>query len=123
MQPFPIPVWKWDHITMDFMMGMRQTNKHHDAIWVIIDRLTKSAHFLAVKVTFTTEQLADLYSKEIVWLHGIPLLIVSDRDTKFISKFWRGFQSAMGIELCLSIPTTLKQMVNRREPYKLLKIC
>ena len=62
--------------------------KHHDAIWVIVDRLTKSAHFLAMKTIFNAEQLGDLYIKEIVWLHGIPLSIVFDRDTKFTSKFW-----------------------------------
>jgi len=76
LQPLPIPVWKSDHITMDFIVGMLRTNKHHDAIWVIVDRLTKLAHFLAVKVTFTVEQLADLYIKEIVRLHEIPLSIV-----------------------------------------------
>ena len=61
---------------MDFIVGMLRTNKHHDASWVIVDRLTKLAHFFAVKVTFTVEQLADLYIKEIVRLHEIPLSIV-----------------------------------------------
>jgi len=87
---------------MDFIVGMPRTDKHHDAIWVIVDRLTNSVYFLAVKVTFTIEQLADLYIKEIVRLHGIPLSIVLDRDTKFISKFWQGFQSTRGTKLCLS---------------------
>ena len=63
----------------------------HDAIWVVVDRLTKSAHFLAIKSIFNAEQLAELYLKEIVRLHGIPLSIVSDRDTKFVSTFWQGF--------------------------------
>jgi len=87
---------------MDFVVGMPRTQKLHDAIWVIVDRLTKSAHFLAIKTTFNAVQLANLYIKEIVRLHGIPLSIVSDRDTKFTSKFWQGFQSAMGTELRLS---------------------
>ena len=91
LQPLPIPVWKLEHITMDFVTGMPQTQKLHDAIWVIVDRLTKSAHFLPLKTTFSAEQLAELYMKEIVRLHGVPLSIVSDRDTKFASRFWRGF--------------------------------
>jgi len=102
LQPLPIPVWKWAHITMHFIVDMPRTNKHHDVILVIVDRLIKSAHFLAIKVTFTNEYLVDIYLKEIVRLHGIPLSIASDRDTKFVSKFWHGFQSAMGTELCLS---------------------
>ena len=102
LQPLPISVWKWDHITMDFVVGMTRTQKHHDAIWVIMHRLTKSSHFLAMKTVFNAEQLADLYIKEIVRLHRIPLSIVSDQDTKFSSKFWQSFQSVMGTELCLS---------------------
>jgi len=102
LQPLPIPVWKWEHITMDFMIGMPKTIKQDDSIWVIVDRLTKAAHFLAIKATFTSEQLANLYIKEIVRLHGVPLSIVLDCDTKFVSRFWQGFQRAMGTELRLS---------------------
>ena len=67
-----------------------------------MDRLTKLAHFLAVKTIFNAEQLRDLYLKEIVQLHGIPLSIVLDRDTRFVFKFWQGFQSIMGTKLCIS---------------------
>ena len=102
MQPLPIPVWKWEHITMDFVVGMPWTQNHHDAIWVVVDPLTKSAHFLSLKTTYSAEQLAKLYIKEIVRLHGVPISIVSDRDTKFASRFWHGFQTAMGTELNLS---------------------
>jgi len=87
---------------MDFIVGLPGTQRNHDAIWVVVDRLTKSAHFLAIKSVFNAEQLADLYLKEIVQLHGIPLSIVLDRDTKFVSRFWQGFQAAMGTELCIS---------------------
>jgi len=69
--------------------------------WVVVDRLTKATHFLALKITFTTKQLVDLYIKEVVRLHGIPLTIVSNHDTKFSFKFWHGFQTAMHTELCL----------------------
>jgi len=99
LQPLSIPIWKWDHITMDFIIGLLRIGRHHDAIWVIVDWLTKSSHFLAIKITFTDEQLAELHLKEIVWLHGIPLSIVSNRATKFVSRFWHGFQLAMGTEL------------------------
>ena len=68
----------------------------------MVDRRTKFPHFLAIKTTFNAEQLAELYIQEIVRLHGVPLSIVSDRDTKFASKFWEGFQSAMGTKLNLS---------------------
>jgi len=70
LQYLTIPVWKWDHITMDFVVGMPRTQRHHDAIWVIVDQLSKSTHFLAIKTVFNTEQLAKLYIKEIVRLHG-----------------------------------------------------
>ena len=76
---------------MDFVVGMPRTQKHHDAVWMIVDQLTKSAHFLAMKTTFNAEQLAELYIKEIVRLDGVPLSIVLDRDTKLASKFWQGF--------------------------------
>jgi len=73
------------HITMDFAVGMPRTQRHRDAIWVVVDRLTKSAHFLPMRITFSAEQLAELYIKEIVRLHRVPLSIVSDRNTKFAS--------------------------------------
>jgi len=102
LQPLPIPVWNWEHITIDFIVGLPRTSKRHDAIWVIMDQLTKSAHFFTIKVTFTAERLADLYIKEVARLLGIPHSIVSDRDTKFVSKFWHGFKTTMGTELYLS---------------------
>ena len=75
-------------MTMDFMIGMPRTFGQHDGVWVIVDRLTKAAHFLPIKATFTSEQLANLYIKEIVRLHGVPLSIVLDCYTKFVSRFW-----------------------------------
>jgi len=83
-------------------VGWPRTQKGHDAIWVVVDCLTKSAHFLAVKNGLQHGQMADLYLKEIVRLHGIPLSIVLDRDTRFVFKFWQGFQSIMGTKLCIS---------------------
>ena len=87
LQPLDIPEWKWDGIAMDFVTALPKTQKKHDAIWVIIDRLTKSAHFIPINQTFSLERLARVYVKEIVRLHGIPTSIVSDRDPIFTSKF------------------------------------
>ena len=88
IQLLPIPVWKWEKITLDFVTGLPRTQRQHDAIWVIVDRLTKSAHFLPVNVEDSLEKLAQLYMDEIVRLHGVPILIVSDRDSWFTSRFW-----------------------------------
>ena len=86
LQSLLIAEWKWDHITMDFVTGLPKSPKQRDAIWVIVDRLTKSAHFLPVKTTYSTEILEKLYVQEIIKLHGIPISIVSDRDSKLCSR-------------------------------------
>ena len=83
LQPLTIPVWKWENITMDFLVGLPKTPKGNDAVWVIIDRLTKSAHFLPIRWGITMEQLAEKYISEIVRLYGVPVSIVSDRDPRF----------------------------------------
>ena len=88
LNPLPIPEWKWEHITMDFVSSLPRTARGYDAIWVIVDRLTKSAHFLPIHTTYSMEKLAKLYVDEILKLHGVPVSIVSDRDTRFTSKFW-----------------------------------
>ena len=87
IQLLPIPIWKWEKITMDFVTGLPRTQRQHDAIWVIVDQLTKSAHFLPVNVEDSLETLAQLYVDEIVRLHGVPVSIVSDRDPRFTSRF------------------------------------
>ena len=74
----------------------------NDAIWVIVDRLTKSAHFLPINIGFPIAQLAEIYIKEIVRLHGVPSSIVSDRDPRFTSRFWKSLQEALGSKLRLS---------------------
>uniref|UniRef100_A0A2N9G885 RNA-directed DNA polymerase n=1 Tax=Fagus sylvatica TaxID=28930 RepID=A0A2N9G885_FAGSY len=102
LQPLPIPEWKWEHVTMDFVVGLPRSLKGHDAIWVIVDRLTKSAHFLPIKVNFTLDKLARLYIQEIVRLHGAPVSIVSDRDPRFTARFWKSLQAAMGTTLNFS---------------------
>jgi transposase InsO family protein len=87
---------------MDFVEGLPRTQKGHDSIWVIVDRLTKSVHFLPVKSTYKTSQYAELFISEIVKLHGVPVSIVSDRDPIFTSHFWKAFQRALGTHLKMS---------------------
>ncbi|GJS10764.1 putative reverse transcriptase domain-containing protein [Tanacetum coccineum] len=103
LQQPEIPVWKWERITMDFIVGLPRTPSGYDSIWVIVDRLTKSAHFLPVKTTDSMEKLTQLYLKEIVCRHGVPISIISDRDSKFASRFWRSLQGALGTQLDMSI--------------------
>ena len=102
LQPLSIPEWKWEHITMDFVTGLPRTLGGDNAIWVIVDRLTKSAHFLPMKVNFSMDRLASLYIKEIVRMHGVPVSIVSDRDPRFTSRFWHSLQKALGTKLSFS---------------------
>ncbi|KAA3466740.1 DNA/RNA polymerases superfamily protein [Gossypium australe] len=80
LQPILIPEWKWDKVTMDFVFGLPQTPRKKDVIWVVVDRLTKSAHFILVRSDYSLDKLAELYISEIVRLHGVPLPIMSDKD-------------------------------------------
>jgi hypothetical protein len=102
LQPLLIPEWKWENITMDFVSGLPRGKRGSDAIWVIVDRLTKSALFLAMKMTDSVEKLAKLYVDEVVRLHGVPVSIVSDRDPRFTSRLWPSVQQALGTKLNLS---------------------
>jgi hypothetical protein len=88
LQPLKVPEWKWEEIGMDFIVGLPRTRDGYDSIWVIVDRLTKVAHFIPVKATYTGARLAELYISQIVCLHGVPKKIVSDRGTQFTSRFW-----------------------------------
>ena len=81
---------------MDFIMGLPRTSKGYNSIWVIVDRLTKSAHFLPVDTRYSTRKYAKLYLDQIVTLHGVPLTIVSDRGTVFVSRFWEQLQECLG---------------------------
>ncbi|WRX27653.1 Reverse transcriptase domain - like 10 [Theobroma cacao] len=102
LQSLPILEWKWEHVTMDFVLGLPRTQREKDAIWVIVDRLTKFAHFLAVHSRYSIEKLAQLYVDEIVRVHGVPVSIVSDQDPQFTSRFWLKFQEALETELKFS---------------------
>ncbi|GJS16382.1 putative reverse transcriptase domain-containing protein [Tanacetum coccineum] len=91
-----IPVWKWENITMDFVTKLPKTSTGQDIIWVIVDRITKSAHFLPMKETVSMEKLTRQYLKEVVSRHGVPVLIISDRDNKFTSQLWKSLNKALG---------------------------
>jgi hypothetical protein len=86
----PIPEWKWEVVKMDFITGLPKRNKQHDSIMVVVDKLTKASHFIPLKTTNKAVNVVDIYMREVARLHGIPKSIVSDRDPKFTSKFWKG---------------------------------
>ncbi|GKA12093.1 putative reverse transcriptase domain-containing protein [Tanacetum coccineum] len=94
-----IPEWKWEKITMDFITKLPKTTNGYDTIWVIVDRLTKSAHFLPMKETDPMEKLMKHYMKEVVTRHGVPVSIISDRDGRFTSLFWKALNKALGTRL------------------------
>ena len=102
LQPLSVPQWKWEAVCMDFISGLPKTKQGFNVIWVIVDRLTKTAHFIRGKSTYRVDRWAQLYIKEIVRLHGVPTSTVSDRDTTFTSQLWKSFQKALGIQLRFS---------------------
>ncbi|GJU31424.1 putative reverse transcriptase domain-containing protein [Tanacetum coccineum] len=97
-----IPQWKWDNITMDFVIKLPKSSQGYDTIWVIVDRLTKSAIFVPMRETDPMEKLVRMYLKEVVIRHGIPVSIICDRDPRFASNFWRSLQKALGTNLDMS---------------------
>jgi hypothetical protein len=102
LQPLSIPSWKWDDISMDFIMGLPNTSRHHDSIWVIVDRLMKVAHFLPVHTTNKAQKYAELYIDRVMCLHGLPRTIVFDRGAQFVSRFWEQLQESLGTKLIRS---------------------
>jgi hypothetical protein len=102
LQPLSIPMWKWDDISMDFIVGLPLTARKKDSIWVIMDRLTKTAHFIVVHTTYLVQQYAELYMDQVVRLHGIPKTIISDRGTQFVACFWEQLHECLGTKLIRS---------------------
>ena len=102
LKPLPIPEWKWEHITTDFVFKLPPTTQRHDSIWVVVDRLTKSAHFLPIREKFSPQKLAVLFMNHIVSLHGVRVSIISDRDPRFTSRFWKRLMKELGVRLNLS---------------------
>ncbi|GJY35628.1 putative reverse transcriptase domain-containing protein [Tanacetum coccineum] len=102
LQQPEIPEWKWEKITMDLVTKLPRSSSGYDAIWVIVDRLTKSAHFLPIREDYKTEKLARIYINEIVARHGVPVSIILDRDGRFASHLWQALQEALGTKLHMS---------------------
>jgi hypothetical protein len=99
LQSSQIPTSEWEDISMDFIVGLPRTTKGFDSIWVIIDRLTKIAHFLPVKVKYTVATYTELYIACILSLHGVPKTILSDGEPQFVSKFWEELHKSLGTKL------------------------
>jgi hypothetical protein len=111
LQPLKIPEWKWGEIEMDFIVGLPRTQTGYDSIWVIVDRLTKAAHFIPGKMTYSRATLTELYMSQIVCLHGVPKKIVSDRGSQFTSKFWEKLHESMDTKLNFS--STYVERINQ----------
>jgi hypothetical protein len=99
LQSLSIPMWKWDDISMDFTVGLPLTARKKDSIWVIVDRLTKTAHFIAVHTTYSVQQYVELYMDQIVRLHGILKTIISNRGTQFVAQIWEQLHECLGTKL------------------------
>ncbi|XP_058756176.1 uncharacterized protein LOC131629403 [Vicia villosa] len=117
VQPLNIPEWRWDNISMDFVTGLPKIAKGNDFIWVIVDRLTKSAHFLSMKINRPISMLAEMYIEEIVRLHRIPSSIVSDRDPRFR----KILQDALGESAMLRPEIVKETTVNIRMIHERMK--
>jgi hypothetical protein len=102
LQPLPIPSWKWDDISMDFVSGLPLTSRNHDSVWVIVDRLTKTAHFIPIHTKYNAKDYVSLYIEHIVRLHGVPKTIISDRGSLFVSRFWEQLHLSVGTKIIRS---------------------
>jgi hypothetical protein len=102
LQPLPTPEWKWEVVTMDFITGLPRIGKMHDSIMVVVEKITKDAHFIPLKTTHKVADVVDIFIKEVARLHGIPKTIVSDRDPKFTLNFWKGLFKGFGTNMNFS---------------------
>ena len=102
LKPLSILEWKWEHITMDFVTTLPKIREKFNTMWVVVDRLTKVAHFIPIKTVCTLERLAKLYIREIMRLYGIPVTIISDRNIKFVRRFWKSLHKALGTKVVFS---------------------
>jgi hypothetical protein len=99
LQPLPIPKWKWDIITIYFITKFPRTTRKHDSIMVMMDKLTKAAQFIPVKMTHKATNIVDIYMKEIARIHSVPKEVVSDKHPQFTSNFWKELFKGFGTTL------------------------
>jgi hypothetical protein len=99
LQPLYIPAWKWEGINMDFIVGLALSAHKFDSIWVIVDRFTKSAHFITVHTNYRAEKYAELYITRILCLHCVPKTIIFDRGPQFVAHFWEQLHASFGMHL------------------------
>ena len=112
LQPLSVLGWKWEEVSIDFIVGLPPTYKNFDSLWVIMDRLTKSAHFIPVRTNYRSHEYAELYFSHIVCLHGVPRTIVSDRGPQFTARFLEHLHKMLGTNLVRSFayhPQTSRQ--------------
>jgi hypothetical protein len=99
LQPLSVPDWKWDDISMDFIVGLPLTARKFNSIWVIVDRLTKSAHFIPVNTNYNVQKYDEIYVAHVLCLHGVPKMIISDRGSQFVAHFWEQLHASLGTHL------------------------
>jgi hypothetical protein len=99
LQPLIIPEWKWENVCMDFIVGLPHTSRGYNLIWVIVDRLTKSTHFIFEFTTYRVQQYDERYMSHSVRYHGILKIIISDRGSIFVARFWEQLHECLGIHL------------------------
>jgi hypothetical protein len=99
LQPLSVPDWKWDDISMDFIVGLPLTARKFNSIWVIVDRLTRSAHFIPVNTNYNVQKYAEIYVVRVLCLHGVLKTIISDRGSQFIVRFWEQLHASLGTHL------------------------
>jgi hypothetical protein len=100
LQPLSILEWKWDDISMDFIMGLLLTAHRFDSIWVIMDRLSKSAHFIPINAKYRVEKYAEIYIAPVLCLYGVPTkTIISDKGSQFVAQFWEQLHASLKAQL------------------------
>jgi hypothetical protein len=123
LKPLSIPEWKWENICMDFIVGLPHTSRGYNSIWVIVDCLTKSAHFIPIATTYRVRQYAELYISHKVRYHGISKTIISDKGFIFVAHFWEQLHKCLGTHLIKSSAYHPRQMGRQSELIKSSKIC
>jgi hypothetical protein len=99
LQPLSFPDWKWDDISIDFIVGLSMMVRNFDLIWVIVDRLSKSAHFIPVNTNYKVQKYAEIYIARVLCLHGVLKMIISDRGSQFVAHFWEQLHASLGTRL------------------------